>query len=633
VKKILDMEMPEIRVYPHHSNLLGILCKNSYELPLLYNYYVPLMYNVTVQRLDFAIGYEIVPFLANCTTMLSNRMSRTMVDDNWDTFHDFVISAINDESYVHCLVDMYAIQAYKDEYKKEHITHNIMIYGYDEEEKEVYIADCFVNGVYSLATATFDEIDESFEREIYNDWIDGVWLFKREDAPYIPVGYKTDKIRNDINSYIKGELAESINLYEKYERSSKLADNIIDVACGIRVYEKIIQYLIQMVQQRTEIDIRINYMLYEHKNYLCILCNELYSIGQFKDIFGIYNEILKIRTKLQGINNLILKYNMTRAERNVQKIIEILTEVERSERSMMHLFEMSIQDLGNREDYRVCRNIPCTDIKIVYDGEWNFVQHNNVDTAIMKAQDSKCSLLFWGDGIKVFTERFNLNEMMVYLDGKKVELANINEVDGAIEISDMMHGYHMLTLCGGNLKLLGFFIKKNKLLEDNTFVKFAGMDVETKGDWEGKYGKEGYMIIGLPNKLPEYMTASSIQIYNTGHVILKRRDNDSRSLSYPGKDGRRIQAIKVSPREIEIDIIITGGMTRKISLYMADFENFGRSTKIEMYNADTREIILVDEIEKYEEGRYVTYEMCGHINVRLINISNPDVVLSGIFID
>ena len=45
-----------------------------------------------------------------------------------------------------------------------------------------------------------------------------------------------------------------------------------------------------------------------------------------------------------------------------------------------------------------------------------------------------------------------------------------------------------------------------------TFARFAGADLETGAKWEGKYGAEGYQIVGVEPKLPAYAALSVPEI-------------------------------------------------------------------------------------------------------------------------
>lgn len=205
----------------------------------------------------------------------------------------------------------------------------------------------------------------------------------------------------------------------------------------------------------------------------------------------------------------------------------------------------------------------------------------------------------------------------------------------------------------------------NSLMRTNTRVKvnktrgellmksiceFIGTDKITRGDWIGKYGKEGYLIVADEpnNKIPSYAkvyfrnnedTLGFGYWWDEGkpvdalHSAIEKHKKNS-MLYYDEKKMRRVaafhEAIQDSSIYINIDI---GDITNYFTIYLIDFTMMYRITEIGVY--DEKGILLTAPliISNFTEGVYVTFKISGKVSVVLDRILGQSVVFSAIFFD
>ena len=196
--------------------------------------------------------------------------------------------------------------------------------------------------------------------------------------------------------------------------------------------------------------------------------------------------------------------------------------------------------------------------------------------------------------------------------------------------------------------------KNNETLNENLILppeeiepsaKLLGLDFETKGDWIGKYGSEGYIIPTADDSLenvPKYVKwdSSYPDFYlwwetGAGNTAAERE----KSALLKGPDSKeRIAACYYAGDDFTININV-GKETKKISLYMNDFDAYKRAAKIKVYNKNGGELkepveVVSFAVGEYVGGCYLSYLITGEVQFEFVCAGdNTNVVLSGIFFD
>jgi len=176
-------------------------------------------------------------------------------------------------------------------------------------------------------------------------------------------------------------------------------------------------------------------------------------------------------------------------------------------------------------------------------------------------------------------------------------------------------------------------------------AKLLGLDFETKGDWVGNYGSDGYIIFTDDDsleKVPAYAKweDSFPDFYlwwETGSGTTTAAREQSALLKGPDSE-ERIAACYYTGDDFTINIKV-GEEPKKISLYMNDFDAYKRSADITAYNKkgdalkEPAEVVSFD-VGAYVGGCYLSYVITGEVQFEFVCTGeNTNVVLSGIFFD
>ena len=163
-----------------------------------------------------------------------------------------------------------------------------------------------------------------------------------------------------------------------------------------------------------------------------------------------------------------------------------------------------------------------------------------------------------------------------------------------------------------------------------TFVK---TDTATQGSWKGVYGADGFMIAGDDTHQPAYGTVSKTawQVTWNGNGLTK----DVRALERAGGGADRMAGQwGTNDKSYDIDCNLTDSAVHQVSLYGLDWDLNGRSEDIQVLDAATGAILDTRDLNAYTGGKYLVWNVSGHVTFRVINTSrwtNP--ALSGIFFD
>ena len=174
-------------------------------------------------------------------------------------------------------------------------------------------------------------------------------------------------------------------------------------------------------------------------------------------------------------------------------------------------------------------------------------------------------------------------------------------------------------------------------------------DTETRGDWVGKYGAEGYYILGASyeepfQKMPEYATIAVTDLMGTELTAWWAfwDEQETPECPYDPAGALWIDEAKTARRAAcqfdgtGIDITVdVGDNTKKVSLYLSDIDAAAgneRSCEVILYDADMNEIEYI-EVSDFIGGIYVSAEVTGKVTFEIMKTGGPNCVYSGIFFD
>ena len=180
---------------------------------------------------------------------------------------------------------------------------------------------------------------------------------------------------------------------------------------------------------------------------------------------------------------------------------------------------------------------------------------------------------------------------------------------------------------------------------------YIGMDSTTRGDWGGVYGKDGYVLCNYngngkdKKSLPSYVTSVNYyKVKGNGlplNCVWESNTNDRRALApnAANKVPRTAACLYAMDADqiaytFSFTVAISGTHEYQISLYFLDWDNKGRKIAIEMFDANTLNLIApVKIVRNCFGGAYVTYAYNKSAKFRINMVRGDNAVLSGIFFD
>jgi hypothetical protein len=162
-----------------------------------------------------------------------------------------------------------------------------------------------------------------------------------------------------------------------------------------------------------------------------------------------------------------------------------------------------------------------------------------------------------------------------------------------------------------------------------------GEDRVSKGAWKGKYGSEGYIVVGAGQSLPGY---AKVGYVNGSERVWIPSTVDVQALEKPAEKDRIAAGRFAGLHEI-IDLSITDGSARDVAVYLVDWDRAGRWTVVDVIDPVTRKRLDTRNLTAFDSGRYLRYRVSGRVQLRITNVwtkrytLSPDAGFSGLFFD
>ena len=137
----------------------------------------------------------------------------------------------------------------------------------------------------------------------------------------------------------------------------------------------------------------------------------------------------------------------------------------------------------------------------------------------------------------------------------------------------------------------------------------------------------------LVNLEPRFSTDSISTIFDELADIWDANTSDSSALVTPtGSTSHRVAAawnsgISTTLPEIELNF---GSDTKQVSLYFVDQGNLWREQRVEIFDLDSGETLSTQNVSNFANGKYLKWNVHGHVAIRVTAIKGPNAVLSGV---
>ncbi|MFD1887694.1 hypothetical protein [Paenibacillus wenxiniae] len=341
--KTLPLSKPLISSYPQHAFYLSIISNNVECQPWIYSQYTNMFLSDWKDEelfLDFYVQtpeHHFNPWFKD-----SQRLHRNLIKQSISDIISFIRNQIDEDYYIWTHIDEYFIPG-TPSYKTKRFAHAILIYGYDDINEELHISGFFNSRHYSQIIISYENFKMAFENcDIYDDYLNYTHLLKINPEYHNGSIYQFDILYfvECINNYYK-----SINETENF-KSFYTPQLYSDRTFGIRIYSKLIEYLESILSKQQTIDRRILFILVEHKKFMNMKIKYIEQEGHyyFPKLFKENYERIEKET-LIALNQL-LKYEITKSEDNIIRLIERLRFIHMLENDTLELLMIDFNEKG-----------------------------------------------------------------------------------------------------------------------------------------------------------------------------------------------------------------------------------------------------------------------------------------------
>ena len=602
--QILNWEKPFITSFPQHANLFSIIHSNPSSFPWIYNHYIQLRINKKpnhIANLDFCTGdnWEMIkrcPFLDIYSQPLSK------INNTYPSIIDYIIESIDSELYVILPVDWFYISI-SNVYKKRHVNHDLLCFGYDADKKIFHVADFFANQQYNHYTCTYEEIETSYKNINFSQYciINSIFTLKLHKRQTYQFNVELFKLL--LQDYL---LCRNSNKHFYPVKTEDFLD-AQSFSYGISVYDELVHLLKCRHSSYDNIPIRSFHVLYDHK----ILLEKAFLYLSHKSFYLTNNNNSSFQILVQEasmIKMMIIKYNLTQNPTLICECIDRLIEMKKMEINILKTAEADITETPS--------------LKILRGEEFSF--YNTCWEKVLTQNTCIYSSIFLGNTVTIPP---TLNEYIekIRIDQDDYLPANVS---GSIKCQN---GYHniKLYLKSDNMPDTSIQNNVNISIKGINSAKYIGHNESSLGNWINSYGTKGYDIIGLNSKQAENITYI---IHHMSCKIWSTDTTDPMVLINPFSQTKTAGCIFTNQNG-SLEFLIAGNKEQKITLYIMDWYGLGRRFSIKIIDADSKNCILTCDVSCQNSGIYYSFLLKGHIFVEIQNLAEPMAPISGIFYD
>lgn len=315
-KKILHMGEPRIKFNQIETNILSILDDTTEFKCWMNNNFIQLIISEDSMWGAFLFDNDIIK---DCPWLSSAQLDRSLVQDD---ITKFIKNMIDNNVYIWMNIEVKDIPAYGENMS----FHDIFIYGYDENEEKMYVADFIHGGHYQRFLLSYRQICTAYQgMNRYRDPL-GIYLIwkKKNICPYLNQYTESTKmIREGLKGFLSAKYPFSILKF--MEKESQFKNSF----WGIGIYKGLIKYCTTLQSKATDYPkYKIFDLLYKHK----VIMSE--RIEYIEASYGIKNlesekELGKLLEKKSlVIRNMFLKYYVSRKMALLESIKKMLVEME-----------------------------------------------------------------------------------------------------------------------------------------------------------------------------------------------------------------------------------------------------------------------------------------------------------------
>ncbi|AIQ56962.1 hypothetical protein [Paenibacillus borealis] len=331
-RKVLPIKKPLVKCYLYDACPLSILANTEDYLEWFYSNYIQLFCSKNILE----DGYLFLEFYgknqAFTSPWLQNQhLSGYALVKTQQDIIKFIIDNIDLGYYFYGHLDDFYVP-FRMGYRTFHYLHDLMIYGYDEEENVFLVMAYDKNALFGHFEISFDTFKQGFSLDYSMTtnkpyWYDWVYLFKFNNHGQYNFDLKL--VEELLHDYLFG-----INTSEKHRASSNPWPNE-NKAFGMEVYQYLKMYFMHLLNRKIEFDIRITSILVEHKRSMLGRIKYIHEKGYLQGLEPLYERYVEVEKTFITFQGLMIKYRVTGKRACIDKIINSLDDIAQKEKMIL----------------------------------------------------------------------------------------------------------------------------------------------------------------------------------------------------------------------------------------------------------------------------------------------------------
>lgn len=333
------LEKPLIRTYQYNAFAESIMgCHRDYQEWLAGNY-VQIMVCEDFENSINVIEYLAGSIFGGCPLLDNQGKRKSEIMESYESCVEYLDSALKQGYYIYTFVDEYYIPN-RVSYGKNHFEHDILLYG-REQEAFVYIGyDALGN--YTKGMLSTEQFYQAMQTDnmclIMVSLNSSEYKFDIEKFIFMLKQYVcAEDSRQNLDVYL------DMSKYNAYFYDSKLHKPL---SFGSSVYEPLERLIAYYDEAGAFYDWRVLHLLHEHKQAMYHKLKYLGDKKYLENSAHILMQYKEIVDRAALIENLGLKYQITRAGRVSKEIRRNILELQREEEILGRVLDSLIRQNG-----------------------------------------------------------------------------------------------------------------------------------------------------------------------------------------------------------------------------------------------------------------------------------------------
>lgn len=336
-KKVLPIKYPTITSWQWQAGTFAILEANNKGFDWLYSNYIQLVSN----NFSNTFNVDFIPrdnsFLA-CPLLNVQKIHRKLIREFNNSTLNFLKTCIDQNNYIYTLLDIGCIL------KDRKFSHDVLIYGYDDLEEVMYVADFIFKGKYSFEKVPYLAIINAYDNITdENDWLfgtGGVMLISVNNV--FTYKFDTKLVKDTLIEYL--ESTQSMDKYRLYNNP------FAGEKYGLQVYDMAINFCHNVQNGKQKPDFRALHNIYDHKVLMLNRLQYMQEHGYLSNCEDVVDKYSKLREQMHTVVMKFIKMAFKKDFNGFNSIVNEISNIKNNERVLISII---IEKIIHRPAYRV----------------------------------------------------------------------------------------------------------------------------------------------------------------------------------------------------------------------------------------------------------------------------------------